>query len=297
MPVGEMPPSCQKFLSSAATTALRSAGRDLAVEQHLAVDGAELPDPGLVVAEVDGGRGLDRGQLGIGGDRGLRVGDPHARGAEYHHDPGRDGGDADRLLQGPVPPPVTLAVLPAAASGAAVIAAVPPRAAADIGLFQGGGTTRPPAAVARAVMPVAAVPVAGVTVPVAAGASVRGARVLARAGAARPARPARARRTDPGGVTLTGGGIALAGGRGPARADGALPGLPPARPRCALASPGAGLLVRATLARLLALIRAAPGAPGPAAALIGGGAATGGRPQPPPSAAWYPPDPLRPRPG
>ena len=250
-------------------------GRDLAVEQLLAVDGAELPDPGLVVAEVDDGRGLGRGQLGIGGDRGLRVGDPHARGAENHHDPGRDGGDADRLLQGPVPPPVALAVLPAAAIEA-VAAAVPPRAPADIGLLQGGGTTRPPAPCCRHVR--CRRPVAGVAVPVAAGGSVGDAGILARA--ASPPRPACARRADPGGVPLTGGGIALAGGGGPARADGGLPRLPPARPRCGLASAGAGLLVRTTPARLLALIRAAPRAPGPAAAVVGGGAATAARPAP-----------------
>src|SRR5437016_6000352 len=58
---------------------------------------------------------------------------------------------------------------------------------------------------------------------------------------------------------------------------GRLPGLPPARPRRALASARAGLLVRTTPARLLALIRAAPRAPGPAAAVTGGGAATGAR--------------------
>ena len=48
MAVGEMPPSVQKWRSSAASTALMMRLRDLVVGQHLPVGGAEPPDQGAV---------------------------------------------------------------------------------------------------------------------------------------------------------------------------------------------------------------------------------------------------------
>ena len=113
MPVGEMPPSLKKFLSSAATTALIMSRGDLVVLQHLPVGGAEPADEAAVLG-VDHGLREAGGRQGRGGNRRLLVGDGHGDRAE--HDDAADDPEqhAQGLAQRPVPPPAALDLDPGA---------------------------------------------------------------------------------------------------------------------------------------------------------------------------------------
>ncbi len=107
MAVGEMPPSVQKWRSSAASTALMSVLRYLVVRQLLPVRGAEPADQGAVAGVDQGLRVAGRGH-GVAGDRRLLVGHDDREGAQDDEPADDAEHHAEGFPPGPVPPPAAL---------------------------------------------------------------------------------------------------------------------------------------------------------------------------------------------